>query len=386
MKTGSYRFRKQKSREVLLSAFAILSCSDDISDVFLFLSCSAFPCRLHCWASWPPNSGRNSHQLLSFYIPPAERESLFFEGFSLVLRLMGIDSDGLKPPLLASATWVRRCSGTYPGPLTYLSHSNHMGRKGQGCCGGKSRQVSAPTLHRSFLRCGTFCMRCYLWTIQPSVRVWCSHLGTSYFHSCSAAVFKDVPSLLFWSPRRKKEFFCSYRIFLWLLKMYHFLLSYCIPPSLICFPKPLALVALSTNNKIQRCDTLPPPWLLPSIWDRLASVRVRLCLQPLFHSWLWASITCWSDPMRLGLWVVGQPLTFPVHAHSTHLPSCTQTQMGPETVGTVVSLGALGGDLCLPGCLTEVWVWSQQSWGHRPEPFICHEQDLFIPLIKLEIR
>lgn len=266
MKTGSYRFRKQKSREVLLSAFAILSCSDDISDVFLFLSCSAFPCRLHCWASWPPSSGRNSHQLLSFYIPPAERESLFFEGFSLVLRLMGIDSDGLKPPLLASATWVRRCSGTYPGPLTYLSHPNHTGRKGQGCFGGKSRQVSAPTLHRSFLRCGTFCMRCYLWTIQPSVRVWCSHLGTSHFHSCSTAVFKDVPSLLFWSPRRKKEFFCSYRIFLWLLKMYHFLLSYCIPPSLICFPKPLALVALSTNNKIQRCDTLPPPRLLPSIW------------------------------------------------------------------------------------------------------------------------
>ena len=93
-------------------------------------------------------------------------------------------------------------------------------------------------------------------------------------------------------------------------------------------------------------------------------------------------LSCWTAPN-----LVPVPACMNAHTHThtharTRMHTCTQTQMGPETLGT----GAPDGELRLPGCVTELWVWSRWSWGHSPEPFICHGQDTFSPLIKLEIR
>lgn len=63
----------------------------------------------------------------------------------------------------------------------------------------------------------------------------------------------------------KKKSFPAIQSSLLLLRSYHVCLSYFMPPSLICFPKLLALVALMANKQIQICDTPFPQWSPPLI-------------------------------------------------------------------------------------------------------------------------
>lgn len=96
---------------------------------------------------------------------------------------------------------------------------------------------------------------------------------------------------------KKKKFFSSHPIFLLQLKSYNFLLSCFMPPSLICFPKLLALVTLLINNQIQKCDTSLPQWSLPFILWSGRSEGQTVFVAP------FSSIGCeWGSPVCQNLW------------------------------------------------------------------------------------
>lgn len=162
----------------------------------------------------------------------------------------------------------------------------------------------------------------------------CYHLGTSHsrlhfsstvWHSCVWR--RAISSEIFWSPLKK--FFFLHPIFLLPLRSYNFLVSYFVPPSLICFLKLLTLVAFITNKK--KCRDVTPHLLRGHCHSfcGLASLRVKLCCAVPFSSFghEWGSPICWTPSGWISELLDSPWLSLYVHActHNTHTAMHTDT-------------------------------------------------------------